>query len=71
LCPEVKIDEAYELAEKLRAGIKQHQFVTDLSITISAGVHELSAGEDIAEMIKRADEKLYKAKDLGRNRTAR
>ena len=36
-------------------------------VTISAGCSEFSKLENIEDLIKRADENLYKAKHLGRN----
>jgi diguanylate cyclase len=38
------------------------------TITFSAGVAQLQNGEDVGEMLKRADDALYKAKGAGRNR---
>lgn len=38
------------------------------TITFSAGVAQLQQGEDVGNMLKRADEALYKAKGAGRNR---
>jgi diguanylate cyclase len=38
------------------------------TVTFSAGVAQLREGEDVAEMLRRADEALYKAKGSGRNR---
>jgi diguanylate cyclase (GGDEF)-like protein len=37
-------------------------------ITISIGAATLQEGEDAEELLKRADERLYLAKDRGRNR---
>ena len=38
--------------------------------TVSVGVSELHPGEDWADAVRRADAKLYEAKDAGRNRVA-
>jgi len=38
------------------------------TITFSAGVAQLLNGEDVGDVLKRADEALYKAKGAGRNR---
>jgi diguanylate cyclase (GGDEF)-like protein len=62
------------IAERIRLGtearrIEYHpgQFV---SVTVSLGVHSAvpQADENIAQMIKTADEALYRAKESGRNR---
>ncbi|MCF7985152.1 MAG: diguanylate cyclase, partial [Thiohalocapsa sp.] len=39
-----------------------------LSVTVSIGVAEHRQGETLESVIRRADECLYRAKDLGRNR---
>jgi len=54
----------------IREGISQLSVDTndeDIKVTVSIGV-SLSIGDDIDEMIKAADENLYKAKNDGRNR---
>jgi len=63
---------AYEVAEKLRETISNTSFPThngDISITISIGVSEIENTDyDHTDILKRADENLYKAKKTGRNR---
>ncbi len=62
------ITEAQVKAEKLRKAIEELQ-PSDLSITVSIGVAQLSSSENsFAEPLKRADDALYKAKEGGRNR---
>lgn len=70
LCGATDRDSAQGLAEKLRGLIMQHTFECPqpLKITISLGVASLQAGENFEGALKRADEALYRAKDLGRNR---
>ncbi len=72
LLPEIDTRGAVALAEKVRKLIEKHEFVFDgerISVTISAGVATVQKkGELPAEVIGRADEKLYAAKQGGRNR---
>ncbi|MSP23849.1 MAG: GGDEF domain-containing protein [Myxococcales bacterium] len=70
--PESLLDGAAELGERLREEIEGHTFVfqTDrIVVTVSVGCAVL-ADEDrnAAELLKRADERLYQAKNSGRNR---
>jgi diguanylate cyclase (GGDEF)-like protein len=56
-------------AERLRKAIEEHVFDTAGHITCSFGVAQFRRGEDRVEtLIKRADDALYRAKKLGRNR---
>jgi len=75
LLPETAIEGAAELAEQLRAKVEQHQFVFEgeiIPITISVGVAALgSEHTDVTTFLKSVDEKLYEAKNDGRNRVAR
>ena len=59
------------LAERVRSEVEKLEIkVGDkiVRVTISGGIASHSSGEDIAQLIKRADLKLYQAKDEGRNR---
>lgn len=62
--------EAKEKADKIREGIENLVFeeVSDLKVTISAGVSEYSQGLSYEKIIKNADSALYKAKETGRNK---
>ncbi len=68
LSPETCIEEAFVLAERIRAAIETHSYPTAIRITISAGVAEWSGEDSGAAFIKKADEMLYMAKNRGRNR---
>ncbi len=75
IMPETPGDLACVGAERIRQAIAASAFNLErvegkLDITVSAGV-ATSAGEDdtVADLLYRADQALYRAKQLGRNRT--
>jgi two-component system, cell cycle response regulator len=74
LVPETSNIGAAALAEQLRKLVEAHQFMFEneaIPVTISLGVASAgSADVDMLEFIKAADERLYTAKHLGRNRVA-
>jgi len=57
-----------EVAENFRREVEQTTLLPDHKITISAGIAGLKEGEDSAAWMKNCDEKLYRAKEGGRNR---
>ena len=61
--PESNIHDAYKAAERIRQNIEE-----SLDVTISAGIALYKKGSSINDLIKNADEALYKAKEYGRNR---
>jgi diguanylate cyclase (GGDEF)-like protein len=69
------IDNAFQLADKLRKAIADSTLQVDgksASYTMSIGVESSELEErSIDELFKRADLKLYKAKEKGRNRVER
>jgi diguanylate cyclase (GGDEF)-like protein len=65
------LSEAYVLAEYLRNMVQSNTFADLPGLTISLGVAELEAGEPASDWLRRADDALYRAKDLGRNQTVR
>ncbi len=70
--PEVSIAPATVVAEKIRKAIEGATFSFEnqaIPCTVSVGVAELDPSmHDASEFIKRADERLYRAKREGRNR---
>jgi diguanylate cyclase (GGDEF)-like protein len=72
ILPETMLDGAVELAERLRQQIAEHTFVFQqdkIKATISIGCAVLTEEDrNAGELLKRADERLYQAKNSGRNR---
>jgi two-component system, cell cycle response regulator len=70
--PETSLDGARILAETLRQKVDEHEFVfqsDSIRATISVGAAVLVEGDrTAADLLKRADERLYAAKNGGRNR---
>jgi len=66
LAPETDLREASRLAERLRVQIADHRLAP--TVTASLGFAQYEAGDTPDTLIKRADQALYKAKILGRNR---
>ncbi|MFC3050512.1 GGDEF domain-containing protein [Kordiimonas pumila] len=72
--PDTTLEGAYRLVEKIRdviatRTIRNRQKNIDYGqVTISLGIACYRGGEDVADLIDRADKALYTAKDQGRNR---
>lgn len=68
LMPETGLDEAQQMAERLRVEVGAAFEEEVLPVTISAGVAVWTPGEDSQAVMRRADSALYRAKSEGRNR---
>jgi PleD family two-component response regulator len=71
LAPETRLEGALALAEKVRRPAAERLFGDGervFPLTLSVGVAELRDSESGNDMIARADDALYEAKQLGRNR---
>jgi diguanylate cyclase (GGDEF)-like protein len=68
LSPEVTVDEAMGLAERLRSAAGAYEYSFAGTVTVSLGVAQHRAGETPDELFARADEALYAAKEGGRDR---
>ncbi len=72
--PEIGLQDARDVAERIRYKIANHLFEDrgkEHSVTVSIGVASASPSEDIFnknELIRLADEAMYRAKEDGRNR---
>jgi len=72
--PETDLQVAYKVAERLRRAVSGKPFnagskADSLQITVSIGLAELeSNAEALEDVVKRADDALYRAKREGRNR---
>lgn len=62
-------DQAREVADRLRRTIAEATFPEVDSVTLSAGVAEIRAGDEVHNLVDRADRALYQAKALGRDQT--
>ena len=72
--PETKVKGAVYIAERIREEMASQTFHhkgTDFNVTVSCGIAEFDSNllKSPADLIKVADEALYKAKHEGRNRT--
>ncbi len=69
LLPQTNCEAAAALAERIRSKFEQTPgSAAPLAMTASFGVAELQDGEHEDDLIRRADEALYRAKNEGRNR---
>jgi len=69
--PETSMDGARICAERIRGKVAAAGFQTEggaVHMTVSCGLTNYRSGEDIRVMLARADQALYRAKELGRNR---
>jgi len=67
ILPQSRIKTAVKIAEKLCLKIAYHTFEDDLKITCSFGVHEYKKSYDMEALVKHTDEKLYIAKNRGKD----
>jgi len=74
ILPEATLQKACEIAERLRVTVENYPYEYDnqkLAVTISLGVCELDIATRTPEdLIKKADQALYKAKNSGRNQVS-
>jgi diguanylate cyclase (GGDEF)-like protein len=66
LMPDTTLAAALERTEVLRRTLQPHRGV---AYTFSAGLAQADMGESLHDFMRRADEALYRAKGLGRNRS--
>jgi diguanylate cyclase (GGDEF)-like protein len=69
--PNTKLDNAKIIAEKINKYIYDNRYVNDtynLQLSVSVGVAQIKNETNLTDVIHKADEALYKAKNSGRNR---
>lgn len=64
----VNLNKEYKLAQKIRKVIENQIFENVGRITVSLGVAEFKDTDTVISFIKRADDAMYKAKKISRNR---
>ncbi len=68
ILPETGAADAQVVAERLRMAVEREPLYKAEKITVSIGVTEYLGKEPINDFIKRCDQAMYMAKELGRNR---
>lgn len=68
IMPETNINNAVNVAERLRENVEDHKFKNINSLTISIGVSEFKENDGSESFLERVDKALYMAKNKGRNR---
>ena len=66
IMPETDLVGAHHLLDSLRCGGRES--VSDFGVTLSVGLTSWDGMEDTISLIERADQALYRAKEMGRNR---
>ncbi|PKF80274.1 GGDEF domain-containing protein [Vibrio sp. vnigr-6D03] len=66
-CRDSGLEQAQEIAERILCNVREHAWLHGEPLTCSAGVAEME-NERMTETMARADEALYQAKHLGRDR---
>lgn len=73
--PETTTDQARKCGERIRAGVAEYRFEyegREYAVTVSVGIGAVASGEGftVADLLDRADKRLYEAKRTGRNRVS-
>ena len=68
ICPETGVNDASDLANKLRMLMASEKFEPDFKQTVSAGVSQLKLEQTADQLISSCDKLLYRAKKSGRDR---
>jgi len=68
--PQTALDDALEVAARLRQVMEQVEPVGECRLTMSYGVVQWQEGEEPDDLLARADKALYRAKGVGKNAIA-
>lgn len=66
-CCATGLDAAEKLADRIRHAISEYDFSIDAPVTASFGATDYQLCEELDELLKRADNLLYKSKKAGKN----
>lgn len=66
--PDLSLAQSVKAIDKLRDLISEQPHELGLTITCSFGITQYAKGDSVDELFHRADERLYRAKEQGRNR---
>jgi diguanylate cyclase (GGDEF)-like protein len=66
--PNCTAEAALEVAERVRQAIGNEPLADEVRITVSIGVAQWHSGQEILDLLHRADVAMYRAKQNGRNR---
>jgi diguanylate cyclase (GGDEF)-like protein len=66
--PETSLEQALMATEKIRAAVEGHSFTHRQRVTVSFGVAQHAKELSFEEVMRKADDALYRAKGNGRNR---
>lgn len=65
--PETDGAKAVNISERIRQAVESYDFTYGSPVTVSGGVRQYG-GEELADLVHLADENMYKAKKMGKNR---
>ncbi len=68
LCPSTNLENAIQIAERVRRSIEIYKLDDITNVTVSIGVCEYNENDDYESLYKKVDNALYLAKNNGRNR---
>ena len=70
--PDSNVKTACHIADKILRAVHEERITSkDIHITLSSGCAEAGENESFSDVLKRADKKLFEAKEQGRNQNAR
>jgi diguanylate cyclase (GGDEF)-like protein len=68
ILPQIELEQAVQVAEKIRGAVESENFAAAGKRTASFGVTRFVPGDSDLTILARADRALYAAKSQGRNR---
>jgi diguanylate cyclase (GGDEF)-like protein len=70
ILPGVDLPGAFVTGERIRTAVEALSASFEFPVTVSLGCAQLRTDESLDQLIQRADERLYEAKNRGRNRVS-